>query len=266
MGNQNKFSALNSTSKSGMKSGGKTVIANAKKTVPAKVGKDLVVDTARSAPAAASAAVTQLPGHDGEVDANTVKRIIAAHVEYYGNDLIDEIVDVLKELVHENGMWVALHSTMKSVMGLSAPTRDKYSILIPKLYKRKVLNREQAVKGISHFLDEFDEFVMDVPLLAGYFSTILAHMFIHNVFEGDVRFISTLPDENDFSISMRMMSVIVQTSVTIKTLSSEEKAIEFFKSSLDLAGIDAMQQEQLTEAIEKYDAQFLQQQQQQQQV
>ena len=143
-------------------------------------------------------------------------------------------------------------------MGLSTVNREKYTALLPKLYEHQVLTREQTVKGISSFLHEFDDFVIDVPLLAGYFSTILANLFVHNVFEGDVRFITTLPEENDFTLSMRMMSVIVQTAVTIKSLSDETKALEFFKSAVDLSTIDNMQKEQLAEAVEKYEGQFLQ--------
>lgn len=156
-------------------------------------------------------------------------------------------------------MWKTVHATMRSVMDLSASIRAKYSELLPLLYERKVLTREQAVKGISSFLHEFDDYVMDVPLIAGYFSTILAHLFVKDAFEGDVRFITTLPDENDFSISMRVMSVIVQTAVTIKELSDEEKAKNFFQSAVDVENMDGMQKEQLEEAVEKYSGQFLQQ-------
>jgi hypothetical protein len=100
MGNQNKFSALNMNTKNtgGNKSGSKNSpmnnSANAKKTVPAKMSKDLKVETATASSKETTASATAgslLPGHDGEVDANTVKRIIAAHNEYYGNDLIDEV-------------------------------------------------------------------------------------------------------------------------------------------------------------------------------
>jgi translation initiation factor 4G len=273
--NINKFSALNvNTKTTGSSRGGgggsknspmTTASGNIKKTVPAKTTKDLKIDTKSSSSSSSSSSSPQtdssaalLPGHDGEVDAITVKRIIAAFNEYYGNDLIDELVEVLNELVHEQGMWQAVHSTMYSVMGLSTPSREKFIALLPKLYERKVLTREQTVKGISSFLHIFDDFVVDVPLLAGHFSTILATLFVNDVFEGDVRFITTLPEENDFTMSMKMMSVIVQTAMIVKSLSTEEKAMEFYKSALDVEKIDEMQKELLTEAIEKFDAQFLQ--------
>jgi hypothetical protein len=98
---------------------------------------------------------------------------------------------------------------------------------------------------------------MDVPLLADYFSKILANLFVHGVFEGDVRFLTTLPDENEFSISYRAMSVVVQTAMVVKSMSSDEKAIEFFKSAVDVLTIDSMQKEQLDSAIEKYGGQLL---------
>ena len=164
---------------------------------------------------------------------------------------------MLKELVHENGMWKALHATMHSVMGLSASNREKYEAVLPKLYEHKVLSREQTVKGISSFLHEFDDFVIDVPLLAGYFSGFMATLFVNDVFEGDVRFITTLPEDNDFTLSLRMMSVIVQTAVMVKDLSDEEKAVSFFTSAVDVSAIDNMQKVQLVEAIEKHGGQFL---------
>jgi translation initiation factor 4G len=250
--NNNKFSALNNA-----KNGTKGVSA-IKKTVPGKIAKEDKSEIKRTeSPQPNEESIALLPGHDGEVDENTLKRINAAFNEYYGNDMVDEIVEVLKELVHVNGMWKALHSTMRSVMGFSTPCREKYTVLLPKLYEQKVLTREQTVKGISSFLHEFDDFVIDVPLLAGYFSNIMAHLFVNDVFEGDVRFITTLPEENDFTISYRMMSVIVQAAVYVKDLSDEEKAISFFTSAVDITSIDKMQKDQLTEAIDKHGGQFL---------
>lgn len=261
--NVNKFSALNINTRSSgsVRGGSKNTPSNSSSSSSSKrsTSSKLQVDTASSAAPSPkeSPAVTLLPGHDGEVDANTTRRIIAAHDEYYGNLIEDEIVEVLKELVHENGMWKAVYSAMKSVMGKSAGHLEKYQALLPVLYKRGVLTREQAVKGISAFLHEFDDMVIDVPKLAGYFGDIIAHAYVNNVFEGNVRFITTLPDDNDFTISFRMMLVIVHIATTIKTIDSEEKAVEFFKSALDLSSIDKMQKTQLDEAIEKYSAGFL---------
>jgi hypothetical protein len=253
--NVNKFSALHS-GKQGSKNN-----PSVKKTVPGKVAKSDTDDRKKteSPPPLKDESDDEilLPGHDGNVDDNTLKRINAAFNEYYSNDMIDEIVEVLNELVHENGMWKALHSTMYTVMGLSAVNREKYTELLPKLYEHKVLTRLQTVKGISSFLHEFDDVVIDVPLLAGYFSNIMAHLYVNGVFEGNVRFITTLPEDNDFTLSLRMMSVIVQTALFVKELSDEDKACAFFTSAVDVSAIDNFQKEQLAEAIEKHAGQFL---------
>ena len=82
----------------------------------------------------------------------------------------------------------------------------------------------------------FDDFVIDVPLLA--------HLFTKNVFgydeDGDsgscVGFITSLPDDNNFTftLSLHMMSVVVLSAVVeVQKLSgSEEQAIDFFKSAV----------------------------------
>lgn len=256
----NKFSALHVSSgtrssrdspKSQKSSSSSTSSTGAKKS--AKSPRELKVETGVTTKDSSD----QLPGHDGEVDDHTTKRIIAAFNEYYSNDLVEELVDVLKELVHPNGMWKAVHATMHAVMGLNEANRKKYNALLPKLYEHDVLSREQTVKGVSSFLHEFDDFVIDVPLLAGYFSAIMAHLYVGGVFEQDVRFLTTLPDENDFSISYRAMSVVVQTAVAVKDLSSEEKSIEFFKSAVDVSALDSMQKDQLAEAVQKLNASYL---------
>lgn len=263
--NSNKFSALNINTRqsgagAGKSAGDKNSPANSGPKKAAAASSKLQVDTTSSTESPKNSVKSDvlLPGYDGEVDANTTRRIVAAFDEYYGNLIEDEIVEVLKELVHENGMWKAVFSAMKSVMNKSESDLEKFQVLLPVLYKRGVLSREQAVKGISAILHEFDDMVIDVPKLVGYFGNIMAHLYVADVFETEgVRFITTLPEENDFTLSYRMMGVIVQIAIAVKGLSSEEKAIDFFKSALDVSSIDNIQKTQLNEAVEKFEASFL---------
>lgn len=85
----------------------------------------------------------------------------------------------------------------------------------------------------------------------------MAVLYSSGVFENGVRFISTLPEANDFTLSYRMIGLVVQIAVTVKSLSTEEKGIEFMHSALDVSGLESNNKAELDEAISKYEAEFL---------
>lgn len=70
----------------------------------------------------------------------------------------------------------------------------------------------QFLGGISAFLHDFDDIVVDVPLVGDYVASILAALAQASAID-DLSFALHLPDENNFSLSMNQYSLIVKVRV-----------------------------------------------------
>jgi len=270
-GNANKYLALNSPKgeKSGKdsngRSGGKHSGGASSPKKGSQKSRDLKVDVNEKEQAGEDTQAVEeevevnpnLEGSDGNLDPATLKRICASFKEYYATKIVEEVVIFLKEVIHPNSVWRAIPCTLREVTSHDAATRDQYSDLLFKLYEQHVVTRDQVVQGLSAFLDEFDDLVVDVPLLSGYFSRILAQLFVSGILEGQVRFITTLPEENNFTLSLGIMNLVVRTAVDVKNISNEERAIAFFQSAADVASLDGNLKEQLDAALSKFEVSFL---------
>jgi hypothetical protein len=151
-----------------------------------------------------------LPGANGEpVDKETLRRVRAAVEEYFLNGLDTEAVEVLKELVHPDGMKDVVKSCIFFVFEKKSEEREKLCALFISLFSSGFLTTEQAKRGVLAFLDEFDDIVIDVPLAGTYGAAILAHLVVHNVV--DLSFLADVPSENMFSMSPYAAEFIGQT-------------------------------------------------------
>ena len=59
------------------------------------------------------------------------------------------------------------------------------------------------------FLHDYDEIVIDVPRVSQYTSSIMAHLYTSGAIP-NLEFIFTVPDENNFSLSMGKYDLLVQ--------------------------------------------------------
>lgn len=102
--------------------------ANAESSNAAETQEEAEADVAEADGSAADDAVPEggaeespadsrdLPGADGAVDKETLRRIMSVIEEYFQNNLLDEVLILFKELVHPNGMaevLKVLHSCFK---------------------------------------------------------------------------------------------------------------------------------------------------------
>ncbi|CAE7821224.1 unnamed protein product, partial [Symbiodinium microadriaticum] len=114
-----------------------------------------------------------------------------------------------------------------------------------------------AILGLSKFLDTYDDIVIDVPRVGDYTADIIANLYVAGALE-DLSFMLSLPDENNFSLSMGQFDLIVKSASVVATLKDETTAKELVTATLKAKGsLDDMQQEQLSSAVEKCSAQYL---------
>mmetsp|Transcript_6649 Transcript_6649/g.10038 ORF Transcript_6649/g.10038 Transcript_6649/m.10038 type:complete len:950 (-) Transcript_6649:189-3038(-) len=195
---------------------------------------------------------TGAEGEDGKLDTHTVNRAIACMNEYFLNDLLDEAVEVMRELVHPNSMSHVVKGTIHAVLERKDAERKKFNVFLPGLYTHGALSSEQAIAGLEAFLHDYDEIVIDVPRVSQYTSSIMAHLYTNGAIP-NLEFIFTVPDENNFSLSMGKYDLLVQTAAAVKDLKDEDSARSFYNASIgDTQNMDSMDKEQLDRALEKY--------------
>ncbi|CAE7551919.1 EIF4G1 [Symbiodinium microadriaticum] len=196
-------------------------------------------------------------GEDGSLDTHSVSRVVAAMNEFFLNDMLDEAVEVMRELVHPNAMHEALRACIQAILEKKAEDRVKFNAFLGGLYASGLLSGEQVILGLSNFLDSYDDIVIDVPRVCDYTAQIIANLYVAGALD-DLSFMLSLPDENNFSMSMGQFDLIVKSACIVATLKDESVAKELLTATLQARGsLDDMQQEQLSSAVEKCSAQYL---------
>jgi len=181
--------------------------------------------------------------------------------EFFLNDLVTEAIDVMKELVHPNGMGDVIRAMIRAVLEKKPAERTKFNILVASFFTagNGLLTTDQCVAGISSFLNDYDDIVFDVPLVGDYVAGIIGSLYNAGAL-GNLSFIFHLPDENNFSISMSQHSLLVKTCVFVRETNSDpEAAKRLFKDSIEkeVSELDRMNKEQVERAIEKANASYL---------
>eukprot|EP00341_Mesodinium_pulex_P005202 CAMPEP_0116969080 /NCGR_PEP_ID=MMETSP0467-20121206/51684_1 /TAXON_ID=283647 /ORGANISM="Mesodinium pulex, Strain SPMC105" /LENGTH=234 /DNA_ID=CAMNT_0004659613 /DNA_START=1 /DNA_END=706 /DNA_ORIENTATION=+ len=204
-----------------------------------------------------SPASSPLKRHESDSTQAPLIRVVAAMNEFFLNDMLDEAVEVMRELVHPNAMGEALRGSIVAILEKKDLEREKYNKFLTGLVSSGHLSGEQSVKGLSHFLDSYDDIVIDVPKVGDYVASIVATLYMAGALD-DLGFMLSLPDENNFSYSMGIFDLIVKSAVVVASLKDQETAKELVTASLrEKTPLDDMQQEQLTRAVEKCSAQYL---------
>jgi hypothetical protein len=125
-------------------------------------------------------------------------------------------------------------------MDKKAEDIPKFSLYLPGLCAYGVIPQNSLVTGIANYLNYFDDMIVDLPRLGEYVSVILAYLAVpfdqakgnyrsseitfpsnasvhSGAFIDNLAFILTLPDENNFSLSMRAHELIVQVHIYTTT-------------------------------------------------
>jgi translation initiation factor 4G len=150
-------------------------------------------------------------GENGLVGEETLTSAVAIMNEFFLNDLVTEAIDVMKELVHPNGMGDVIRAMIRAVLEKKPAERTKFNILVASFFTagNGLLTTDQCVAGISSFLNDYDDIVFDVPLVGDYVAGIIGSLYNAGAL-GNLSFIFHLPDENNFSISMSQHSLLVK--------------------------------------------------------
>ena len=149
------------------------------------------------------------------------------------NDMLEEAVEVMRELVHPNAMHEALRVCIMAILEKKQEDRVKFNTFLVGLYSSGLLSGEQVgrewtalqikllissvlcgqtVVGLSKFLESYDDIVIDVPRVGDYTASIFAHLYVTGALE-DMSFILTFPDEHNFSLSMGIFDLLVKVRV-----------------------------------------------------
>jgi hypothetical protein len=70
--------------------------------------------------------------------------VVAAMNEYFLNDLLDEAVEVMRELVHPNAMNEAVRATIVTILEKKDTERVKYNVFLTGLFSSGLLSAEQV--------------------------------------------------------------------------------------------------------------------------
>lgn len=91
--------------------------------------------------------------------------------EFFLNDLLDEAIEVMKELVDPNAMGVALKSLIRAVLEKKSSERTKFNVLIQGFYTKGILSQEQVI-----FLFYSILFILISPFSFFFFSALLVYL------------------------------------------------------------------------------------------
>ncbi len=157
-----------------------------------------------------------LPGFQGSLSKEDIKKVCTIVDEYYCNEDPAEAVLSLAEKIHPNGMSDALgqHKGIIDLVFEKYPT--KISILnefLLHLYNSGFLTSERAKLGIMHFLDNFDDTVIDFPKAAVCGADIIASLIISNIVS--LSLFNEIPEENMFMMSFNKSILVGNTLIAL---------------------------------------------------
>lgn len=186
-----------------------------------------------------------------------LKRIKGFVEEFYSNSIIEEpylqihemvspsvMSDVVKMLVVSSlekkplervmllHLLVQLHhhtSEEEAISDLKALSAKPVASPIGKDLPPPFLSSEQATLGLTAFMDDLDELIIDAPMAGTYCAYIVAGLVLSNVVSFDL--FTSIPEESIFTISMKAADFIVQVLASIAQLKDEATAQSIFEQS-----------------------------------
>ena len=168
-----------------------------------------------------------LRGSDGIVDKDTLRRVQAAAEEFLLNGLLDEAMEVLKELVHPNGMKDVVRCLLNVVVEKKKEDVEKFYPFIPAMYSCGILDKAGFHEGLVDFLDGYDDLTVDVPLAGKSTALLLSHILMNSPNVFDITIFTNIPQENLFTDSPQYIDLIAQIleQVVEKISTSEAERI-----------------------------------------
>eukprot|EP01038_Epipyxis_sp_PR26KG_P009277 gene9277-12499_t len=138
--------------------------------------------TASQSNAASTTVANPLPS--GPLSKSILTKIEATANEYYVNEMITEVRDVLQELsVANEQMPPVIKALIMSSFGKKADDRNKLINLIVGLTSEWILSPASVKQGVFDVLAEFDEQITDFPLVGSYVSIIIGNLISKRVLE-----------------------------------------------------------------------------------
>jgi translation initiation factor 4G len=166
------------------------------------------------------------PGFDGQVSKDDLKKLKPILEEYLAGLTDVEAVQEINELIHANGMSDVVKSSFLFVVDRKDSDRDAILKLLLCLHSSKLLSKTVAIKGIYGILDDFDDCIIDSPLIGLYLAKLLAGLVTNDVL--DLNFLGQIPEENNFAVSPKAADFIIATLSEVEKVKGEE-VIKLFK-------------------------------------
>ena len=203
---------------------------------------------------------TDLPGSDGVVDKETLRRVKAAAEEFLLNGLLTEAMEVLKELVHPYGMKDVIRCLFNFVVEKKIEEVEKFFPFIPAMHTCSLLGKNSFHDGLVDFLDGYDDLTVDVPLAGKSTALLLSYILMNSTDLFDFNTFTNIPQENMFADSPRFVDLIAQILQEITEKRSVHEAEAMYKKSPDLESTirgKTLSSRDIEEIASKYNLPFL---------
>ena len=152
--------------------------------------------------------VESLPGFNGQVDKETLRKLMNVVDEFFTNDLCNEALLSFKEMVDPLGMGEVVKCLLVHVLEKKDEHRRKAAALLKYLYSEEFLTVEAASEGIMAFLDVFDDICIDVPKASDYAAVVIGSLISNDIIPLSI--FCAIPEENNFSLSLKGPELIIR--------------------------------------------------------
>ena len=169
------------------------------------------------------------PGYNGEVSKDVLKKLKPMLEEYIAGLSDKETIEEINELIHANGMGDVMKTSFLFSVDKKDSDRDAIVTLLLSMHNSKLLTSKTAVAGMYGILDDFDDCLIDSPLIGLYLAKLLAKLVANDVL--DLSFLGRIPSENNFAESSRGADFIIATLSEIVIEKGEETTIKLFKDA-----------------------------------
>lgn len=203
-----------------------------------------------------------LPGSDGNVDKETLRRVQAVAEEYLLNGLLNEAMEVMKETVHPNGMRHVVRCLLNFFVEKKIEELEKLFPYIPSMCSLRILDKKSFHEGLVDFLDGYDDLTVDIPYVGKSTALLLSHMLLNDdaadVF--DLTVFTSIPAGNLFAESSRFVDLVARILEQIAIKRGLPHAENIYRGVPDLESIlrnKLMSSEEIEGIAKKYNIPFL---------
>ena len=148
------------------------------------------------------------PGSNGQVDKDTLRKLMNAVDEFFTNDLYNEALLSFKEIVDPRGMGEVVKCLLVHVLEKKDEHRRKAAALLQHLFNDDFLTTEAASEGVMAFADVFDDLCIDVPKASDYAAVVIGSMISNDIIPLSV--FCEIPEESNFTLCMKGPELIIR--------------------------------------------------------